>query len=89
MPFIKKKPLSPQTRCTHPEHDPPNMIVLEPGEYTWQCPACGKTVTFTVPLIILGKRVESVSGRADQATADYRICMKPKPDGRTEGSPSA
>lgn len=46
MPFVKyiknKKP------CLSPEHNPPNMIVLEPGTHTWKCPACGKETKFTV-----------------------------------------
>jgi len=54
MPFIKKVPFKTEDRCTHPEHNPPNMIVLQPGMYTWKCPACGKEQTFTVPLISLG-----------------------------------
>lgn len=35
--------------CTHPEHNPPNMIVLEPGIYKHTCPGCGEITTFTVP----------------------------------------
>ena len=49
MPFIKKEKLPEKKICRHPEHDPPGHIVLEPGIYTYQCPACKKAVTFTVP----------------------------------------
>lgn len=50
MPFTKYKPLDPQDRpCNHPEHDPPGMLVQEPGTYTWQCPRCGREVTYVVP----------------------------------------
>lgn len=34
--------------CTSPAHDPPTMIVLQPGVYEYTCPACGETFTFTV-----------------------------------------
>lgn len=49
MPFIKYE--QPKI-CTSPEHDPPTMIVLPPGEHTYQCPSCGKITTFTVPLVL-------------------------------------
>lgn len=34
--------------CTSPEHNPPSMISLQPGTYTWKCPGCGQETTFTV-----------------------------------------
>lgn len=34
--------------CFHPEHDPPSMMVFEPGTYEHTCPSCGKKVVFTV-----------------------------------------
>ena len=37
--------------CLNPEHDPPSMIVLEPGTYEYTCPGCGETVTFSVPSV--------------------------------------
>ena len=37
--------------CRHPEHNPPNMIVLSPGKYEYTCPGCGGKTIFTVPLI--------------------------------------
>lgn len=50
MPFIYqeeyKKP------CVSPEHNPPNMMVLPSGEYTWQCPSCGEKTTFYVSGVI-------------------------------------
>jgi hypothetical protein len=27
--------------CRHPEHNPPNMIVLEDGAWEYTCPGCG------------------------------------------------
>ena len=38
--------------CLSPEHEPANMVLREPGTYRHTCPSCGKTVTFTVPMII-------------------------------------
>ena len=35
--------------CSHPEHNPPGMIVLDPGVYEHTCPACGKRTEFVVP----------------------------------------
>lgn len=37
--------------CLSPEHNPPNNIVLEPGEYEYICPACGHRVEFIVPVV--------------------------------------
>lgn len=38
----------PQPPCAHPEHNPPSMMVFEPGTYEHTCPACGKKKVFTV-----------------------------------------
>lgn len=38
--------------CLSPEHNPPGMIVLEPGVYRHTCPSCGYTFEFTVPYIV-------------------------------------
>lgn len=35
-------------RCRHPEHNPPNMIVLPPGIYEHECPGCGHKQTVLV-----------------------------------------
>lgn len=35
--------------CQDPEHNPPTMIVLEPGTYRHTCPGCGRNMIFTVP----------------------------------------
>jgi hypothetical protein len=35
-------------RCRHPAHDPPNMIVLEPGTYEHECPSCHAKQIFQV-----------------------------------------
>jgi hypothetical protein len=34
--------------CFHPEHDPPTMILLEPGLYEHTCPGCGRVTTFRI-----------------------------------------
>lgn len=34
--------------CFHPEHNPPQHIVLAPGIYEHECPACGHKTIFTV-----------------------------------------
>jgi hypothetical protein len=50
MPFTKFEPLDERDRpCTSPEHDPPSMLVQQPGTYTWKCPHCGREVTYVVP----------------------------------------
>lgn len=38
--------------CFHPDHNPPNCIYLEPGEYEYICPSCKETTKFIVPLIL-------------------------------------
>ena len=48
MPFVDYKADEKDKRCRHPEHDPPGHIVLKPGTYTYQCPACGQKQTFRV-----------------------------------------
>lgn len=48
MPIRKIKHFPENQTCRHPEHNPPNMIVLEPGVYEHTCPACGKKQTFVV-----------------------------------------
>lgn len=35
--------------CRHPEHKPPNAIVLEPGRYRHTCPGCKNEIVFVVP----------------------------------------
>jgi hypothetical protein len=34
--------------CRHPDHEPPKMMVFQPGTYEHECPACGKKIVFTV-----------------------------------------
>lgn len=46
MPTIKISDLD--FPCMHPEHNPPNMIVFDPGVYEHTCPACGAKMIFTV-----------------------------------------
>lgn len=36
-------------QCRSPEHFPPSMIVLPPGLYEHECPACGAKERFRVP----------------------------------------
>jgi len=46
MPFVQYE--KPMEQCKSPEHNPPTMIVLPSGTHTYECPACGKRITFTV-----------------------------------------
>jgi len=48
MPTRKVRDIDPQIVCRHPEHNPPGMMVYEPGEYEHECPGCGRIVHFTV-----------------------------------------
>jgi hypothetical protein len=38
-----------EKRCRDREHDPPTMIVLEPGIYEHECPRCGKKQRVVIP----------------------------------------
>lgn len=52
MPFIPQEPeksYPAPNPCMHPEHNPPNMMVLPPGVHVWRCPACGQEVTINKP----------------------------------------
>jgi hypothetical protein len=51
MPLEQIKDYTKDMPCQHPEHNPPNCIALQPGEYRYTCPGCGKETVFTVPLI--------------------------------------
>ena len=44
--------------CRHPEHNPPNMRVYEPGTYEHTCPACGKITIFVVPPVPILQHVD-------------------------------
>jgi hypothetical protein len=47
MPFIKIELKEKEKECNHPEHNPPSHIYLKDGDYTWECPNCGKQQSFT------------------------------------------
>lgn len=49
MPLKKIRSLPVDRPCLDPEHNPPTMIVLEPGEYEYECPRCGHKQRFIVP----------------------------------------
>lgn len=53
MPIKKIKDISSKDYCRHPEHNPPNMIVLPPGVYEHTCPSCGAKKIFTVNRVTL------------------------------------
>lgn len=36
-------------QCQDPDHNPPSMMVWEPGTYEHTCPRCGMKMQFTVP----------------------------------------
>lgn len=48
MPTRKIKDFESLDICQHPEHNPPNMIVLPPGIYEHTCPRCNRKQTFVV-----------------------------------------
>lgn len=48
MPTVKIKDFDKEQVCQHPEHNPPTMMVFEPGEYEHTCPNCGKKQRFIV-----------------------------------------
>lgn len=83
MPFIPN-PNSWKERepCRHPEHDPPSLIVLPPGNYTWQCPGCGHLTTFRVDGMYLG-------GKESTADVHSDIDLRPTWDAFNEGSTAA
>ena len=54
-------PLPKNITCNHPNHDPPNMIVLEPGVYEHECPSCGNKRRIVVPH---GPRLDIDAGEA-------------------------
>jgi hypothetical protein len=53
MPFIDFQPSDiaweNTKKCIHPEHNPPDMIVLDPGTHTYQCPACKHETIIVIP----------------------------------------
>jgi hypothetical protein len=46
--------------CLHPEHNPPSNIVLDPGVYQHTCPACGRSITFTVHSVVCSVRNDPI-----------------------------
>lgn len=56
----------PHVMCRHPEHNPPSMMVFKPGVYEHECPACKRTVQFTVHANHMWRGTEDVfSGRQE------------------------
>ena len=49
MPFVGFKPFPKVEICRHPEHDPPKLVLLEPGVHVYKCPACGKPQAWYEP----------------------------------------
>lgn len=51
MPFLPEKfvPYLLPEFCQDKEHNPPGMIVLEPGVHTWKCPCCGHEQKIDIP----------------------------------------
>ena len=48
MPLRKISDWNPLKICAHPEHNPPGHIVLDPGTYEYECPGCGRKITFVI-----------------------------------------
>ena len=38
----------PKPPCRDPEHNPPSMMVFEPGTYEHTCPTCKSKIIFNV-----------------------------------------
>lgn len=49
---MERKISEPEPVCLHPEHEPASFVHRTPGTYEHTCPACGKKVVFTVPMIV-------------------------------------
>jgi hypothetical protein len=47
--------------CHHPEHNPPSMIVLEPGTYEHTCPSCHAKIVFRVDGVHLNASAGSLT----------------------------
>ena len=52
-PGLRKVSGPPKPPCRHPEHNPPNMVVLDPGTYIYACPGCLQETVFSVPQVTL------------------------------------
>ena len=48
MPTKKIADICDRKTCFDPEHNPPNMMVWEPGVYEHTCPGCGNKQRFVV-----------------------------------------
>ena len=70
MPFKRYEPFEKQETCTHPEHDPPGMIVLEPGTHVYECPRCGAEQSVIVPPRPM------LGGSPDQVQVNHDISNK-------------
>lgn len=58
--------------CRHPEHDPPQHRVFEPGTYRHACLGCGAAQVFTVMDMVLGY------GGPQSRSTRHRIEIFPK-----------
>ncbi len=54
MGFTKHIPPDIKDICTHPEHNPPSHIVLEPGTHYYECPSCQKETILVINPILYG-----------------------------------
>ena len=54
MPFEEFVSFPPDESCRSNEHNPPRMIVLEPGIHTWRCPQCGQAQQVVVKRPVFG-----------------------------------
>ncbi len=45
---LRKIADAPPLPCSHPQHDPPSAIVLEPGVYEYVCPGCDQKKTIVI-----------------------------------------
>ena len=55
--------------CVHPEHNPPTMILREPGTYEHTCPGCGEACVLVVRS---ARRSSTMSQENDERNAAQR-----------------
>ena len=55
MPTRKVSDLPSHESCLHPEHNLPLHIVLPPGVYEHECPACHYLQVFTIQGVVSGR----------------------------------
>jgi hypothetical protein len=84
MPTRKIADLPNHDTCRDPAHDPPTMMLFEPGVYEHTCPSCGHATRFVVPRRtqlemhkgFLKRRLENLQSRCGVRVKDS-VCSLP------------